>query len=184
MDSKLIIIISAIILVVLLVIVIYNSLLRLRVGVEEAFATMDVYLKKRFDYIPNLVNIVKGYAKHEKELLNDITKARASIAGARSDSERLSAEANMNGFLGRLIAVAENYPDLKANQNFIDLSAKLAEVEDGIQKSRLYYNAQVKQNNFKVQSFPLNIIAGIFGFKTYPYFEIENNERQNVEISF
>jgi LemA protein len=163
----------------------YNGFIKLRNSVEEAFATMDVYMKKRYDLIPNLVETVKGYASHEKETLENVTKARNIAAGAETLEQRAAGENMLTGTLKSLFAVAENYPNLKANENFMDLQKQLQKVEEDIANSRKYYNAVVKEFNTMIQVFPNNIIAGLFRFEKKPMFEVEAaEERQNVKVAF
>ena len=163
----------------------YNSFIRKRNVVDESFSTMDVYLKKRFDLIPNIVETVKGYAAHEKETLAQVVKARSMISEASTPEQRLAGENALTGTLRLLFAVAEAYPDLKANTNFLNLQNQLTEIENDIAQSRKYYNACVRDFNIKAESFPSNIIAGMFGFKKFPMFEVENEqERQNVKVQF
>jgi len=163
----------------------YNSFIRKRNVVDESFSTMDVYLKKRFDLIPNIVETVKGYAAHEKETLAQVVKARSMISEASTPEQRLAGENALTGTLRSLFAVAEAYPDLKANANFMNLQNQLTEIENDIAQSRKYYNACVRDFNIKAESFPSNIIAGMFGFKKFPMFEVENEqERQNVKVQF
>lgn len=163
----------------------YNSFIRKRNVVDESFSTMDVYLKKRFDLIPNIVETVKGYAAHEKETLAQVVKARSMISEASTPEQRLAGENALTGTLRSLFAVAEAYPDLKANTNFMNLQNQLTEIENDIAQSRKYYNACVRDFNIKAESFPSNIIAGMFGFKKFPMFEVENEqERQNVKVQF
>jgi LemA protein len=163
----------------------YNGFIKLRNNVEEAFATMDVYMKKRYDLIPNLVETVKGYASHEKETLENVTKARNMAAGAETLEQRAAGENMLAGTLKTLFAVAENYPNLKANENFMDLQGQLQKVEEDIANSRKYYNAVVKEFNTMIQVFPNNILAGMFRFEKKPMFEVEAaEERQNVKVEF
>lgn len=162
----------------------YNGFIKLRNMKDEAFATMDVYLKKRYDLIPNLVETVKGYASHEKDTLEKVIAARNMAASATSVEDKMAGENALTGTLKTLFAVAESYPDLKANQNFMDLQKQLQSLEGEIAQSRKYYNGVVKQYNTKTEIFPSNIIAGIFGFVKAPYFEIEEGERDNVKVSF
>lgn len=163
----------------------YNGFIKLKNDVEEAFSTMDAYLKKRFDLIPNLVETVKGYAAHEKETLEKVTSARTAVMNSADDKERLANENILSGTLKSLFAVSEAYPDLKANENFLDLQSQLKKVEEDILNSRKYYNAVVKMFNTKCEVFPSNIIAGIFHFERKPMFEVESEaERQNVEVKF
>ena len=162
----------------------YNGFVKLKNQIEEAFATMDVYMKKRFDLIPNLVETVKGYAKHEKETLMGVTEARAAVMNSSTTEERLKNEGELSGALKTLFAVSESYPDLKANAIFLDLQDQLKKVEEDIANSRKYYNAVVREYNTKRESFPSNLIAGMFHFEKKPMFEIEEEERQNVKVEF
>lgn len=181
-----IIIIAAIVLVVLMWLIGgYNKLVRLRNNVREAFSTMDVYLKKRFDLIPNLVETVKGYSVHEKETLEKVVRARNLVQNASTTQEKLAAENQLTATLRSLFAVAEAYPDLKASQNFIDLQNELSEMEDEIANSRKFYNGNVKLMNNAVEMFPSNILASIFKFSAMPLFELDDpSERQNVKVKF
>ena len=152
---------------------------------NEAFSTMDVYLKKRFDLIPNLVETVKGYSTHEKSTLEEVTKARASVSSATTTESRLEAEGQLSQALGRLMMVSEAYPDLKANVNFMDLQSQLKLMESEIASSRKYYNGVVKTYNIKVESIPSNIVAKLCKFHQRPLFEVDNvEERQNVKVQF
>ncbi len=162
----------------------YNGFVKLRNMKDEAFATMDVYLKKRYDLIPNLVETVKGYASHEKETFEKVVAARNMAASATSVEDKIAGENALTGTLRTLFAVAENYPDLKANQNFMDLQNQLATLEGEIAQSRKYYNGVVKEYNTKTELFPSSIIASLFGFKRATYFEVEEGERNNVKVSF
>lgn len=176
--------------VIVLVIIIfvwgsYNGLVNARNDVEEAYSTMDVYLKKRFDLIPNLVSTVKGYAKHEQETLEKVMAARNAAGSASNAAERVKDENMLSGALRQLFAVAEAYPDLKANTNFLDLQSQLQKVEEDIANSRKYYNAVVKKYNNKCEMFPSNIAAGMFHFERKPMFETDSaEERQNVKVDF
>jgi LemA protein len=163
----------------------YNVLVKLRNAVDEAFSTMDVYLKKRFDLVPNLVETVKGYASHEAGTFEAVTAARAMIAGATNPEQRVEGENMLTGALKSLFAVSEAYPDLKANTNFLDLQGQLQVIEQDIAQSRKYYNGTVKQMNNRVEMFPSNIFANVFGFSKYPFFTVtEEAERENVAVSF
>ena len=179
-----------IIAVVILILVIwfisgYNGFIALRNKVEEAFATMDVYLKKRYDLIPNLVETVKGYASHESKTLEACIQARNMAMNATTTEEKIQNENILQGTLKSLFALAESYPDLKANQNFMDLQAQLRQMEDEIANARKYYNAVVKTFNTKVESFPSNLIAGMFHFSRKPLFEISDSaQRENVKVEF
>lgn len=181
------IIIIAAILVILIIWVIaaYNGFIKLRNMVEEAFSTMDVYLKKRYDLIPNLVETVKGYAAHEAGTLEKVVKARNMAADATNLEDRIQNENILQGTLKSLFAIAENYPDLKANTNFIDLQRQLQAVENDIANARKYYNAVVKDFNTKTEMFPSNLIAGIFHFTRKPMFEVNSEEERDVvKVSF
>ena len=181
----LIVVIAVVVIVLIWFAASYNSFIRARNNVGEAYATMDVYLKKRFDLIPNLVETVKGYAKHERETLQSVIDARAAVGSAGSVEERAKSENVLSGTLKSLFAVAENYPDLKANQNFTQLQAELRNMEQEIANSRKYYNAVVKKYNNRCQMFPGNIVAGLFGFRPKTMFEVENSgERNNVHVDF
>lgn len=163
----------------------YNSLVSLRNQVEEAFSTMDVYLTKRYDLIPNLVETIKGYAKHEKETLEAVISARNKAVNATSMEGRIEAENAMSGVIGRLFALAEAYPDLKANTNFLDLQTQLKSIEDDIANARKYFNGVTRQYNTKIEVFPMNLLAGIFGFTKKPLFVVaDEQQRQNVKVSF
>ena len=165
----------------------YNRLVKNRQMSEEGWSGIDVQLKRRADLIPNLVDTVKGYAGHERELLERVTELRAQVGKvAPGDvAGRGKLEGLLSGAIGRLLAVAENYPDLKANENFLELQETLGEVEDEIQMSRRYYNGAVRNLNVMVESFPSNLIAGQFGFEKRDYFEIDDAaDRAVPEISF
>jgi len=163
----------------------YNSFVTLRNNVKEGFSTMDVYLKKRWDLIPNIVETVKGYASHEKETLEGVTALRNSAYDKMSPEDKIAANQDMTGALSRLLMLSENYPDLKANQNFMDLSAQLKKIEEDIANARKYYNAVVKKLNNKVQMFPSNIIARMFKFTEEKMFEVTSEaERENVKVEF
>ena len=178
-------IIVVVLLIVCWVIGTYNGLIKGRIVVDEAFATMDVYLKKRYDLIPNLVETVKGYASHEKETLEKVISLRTGSYDAMTPEEKIQNGAQISKMIPQIMAVAEQYPDLKANQNFMDLSHNLNETEDDIANARKYYNGALKQYNMKVQMFPGSLIAGLFHFETKKMFEVENAvERQNVQVKF
>ncbi|MBQ3334251.1 MAG: LemA family protein [Eubacteriaceae bacterium] len=164
-----------------------NGLVGARNQVEEAFSTMDVYLKKRYDLIPNLVETVKGYAHHESDTLEKVIAARNAAMSTSSDDmdAKLKNESQLSGTLKTLFAVAEAYPDLKANQNFIDLQEQLKAIEEDIANARKYYNGTVRAYNNKVEMFPGSVVAGMGGFTRKPYFEVDSaEERQNVKVSF
>jgi len=186
-DSSLIIL-AIVVAVGLYVMVTYNGLVRVRQMVQEAWSGIDVQLKRRADLIPNLVETVKGYAKHEKETLEQVTemRTRAQAVPAGDIAGRAAAEGMLSQALGRLMAVAEAYPDLKANENFLDLQQSLDKLEGEIQMARRYYNGSARELNVKVESFPSNLIANTFGFTKADYFELENpadRERPDVKFS-
>ncbi|MDD7513426.1 MAG: LemA family protein [Clostridiales bacterium] len=162
----------------------YNKLVRKRNNAKEGFSTMDVYLKKRFDMIPNLVETVKGYATHERETLEAVMKARSQVATSGTFNQKVEHENMLTGALGRLFAVAENYPDLKANQNFLNLQEQLKSVEQDIANARKFYNGTVKDLNNSIEQFPSNIVAGLFHFEKMPMFEINEESRENVQVKF
>lgn len=178
------IIIVLIVIAFVVVISTYNNFVQLNNKVKEAFSTMDVYLKKRWDLIPNLVETVKGYAKHEKDTLKEIVELRSSTYDNMTDDDKIKANEKLSTGITKIMALAEAYPDLKANENFKDLSNQLTKVEDDIANSRKYYNGVVRMFNNKVEMFPSNILAGIFGYKSKTMFEANTNERENVKISF
>ncbi len=162
----------------------YNSFVKLNNSVKEAFSTMDVYLKKRWDLIPNLVETVKGYAAHEKSTLEEVIRLRNSAYDSMDTNDKVKANKDLSAGISKLMMLAENYPDLKANENFRNLSNQLESLENDIASSRKYYNAVVKDLNNKVQMFPSNIIAKLFGFKSMDMFEVEEKERENVKVEF
>ncbi|MBS3987696.1 MAG: LemA family protein [Erysipelotrichaceae bacterium] len=163
----------------------YNSFVSLRNRVEEAFSTMDVFMMKRYDLIPNLVETVKGYTKHEQETLEKVIQARNMAVNASSPEDKMKAEGEFSGVLSRLFALSEAYPDLKANQQFLDLQSQLKLIEDDIAQSRKFYNGTTRQYNTTIETFPNNIIAGIFKFTRKPLFEVEDpSQRQNVKVQF
>jgi LemA protein len=169
------------------VILTYNRLITLRNRAREAWSDIDVQLKRRYNLIPNLVETVKGYADHEKGVLENVTKARAAaIAAEKSGDPKKVGEAEniLSGTLKTLFAVAENYPDLKASVNFLELQRELRDTEDKIQAARRFYNTNVRDFNTKIESFPANIIAGMFGFKTREFFEAEAAEKEPVSVKF
>lgn len=179
-------IISAIVvLLVLWIILSYNGFIKLRNKSQEAFSAMDVILKKRYDLIPNVVETVKGYAKHEKSTLENVIKARNAAVNSNTPEEVIKNDNALSGTLKSLFALSESYPDLKANTNFLELQTQLSKIEDEISSSRRYYNAVVNKLNTKVEMFPSNIIASIFHFTRKPLYEVKDeNERENVKVSF
>ncbi len=179
-----IILIAVAVLVLLYVIVTYNSLVRLRNRIQNAWAQIDVQLRRRYDLIPNLVETVKGYAKHERDTLEAVTQARANAINAQGPADQARAENMISGALKSLFAVSEAYPDLKANQNFLSLQEELSGTEGRISYARQYYNDAVLRMNTKIQSFPSNILAGMFGFKEHEYFEADDTSRGPVSVQF
>ena len=177
------IIIVIIVLIIIYTFVLYNSFIKLNNKVKEAFSTMDVYLKKRWDLIPNIVETVKGYAKHEKDTLKEITELRKSAYDNLSDEEKIKTNAKVSNNISKIMALAEAYPDLKANDNFNDLSKQLIKVEDEIANARKYYNGTVRIYNNKVEMFPSNIFANIFGYKLKTMFEADSDERENIKVN-
>jgi LemA protein len=181
----LIIILVLIVLVAFILIGMYNSLVQLRVRADSAWSDIDVQLKRRHDLIPNLVETVKGYAAHEKGTFENIAKFRSQAMQATTPADKAQAENQLTGALKSLFAVAENYPELKASEQFTGLQTSLNSIEDNIQNARRYYNAVIRDYNTRVQSFPANIVAGMFGFQTKQFFEVESPEdRQNVQVKF
>lgn len=183
-------IIAGIVVAVLVVIgiALYNGLVTASIRVKEAWSDITVQLKRRYDLIPNLVNTVKGYATHEKGVFEEVTKARSNAMNAQGVAQTAEAENQIQTALKSLFAVAENYPDLKANQNFLDLQAQLVDTEDKIQASRRFYNGSVRDFNTKLQVFPTNIFGHMFGFKANEFFEVTEAEQaainQPVEVKF
>ena len=164
---------------------IYNRLVRLRNMVEEGWSGIDVQLKRRADLIPNLLETVKGYMGHEKDLLTKVTELRARSATAGNVADKVKLEGELSRSLANLFAVAENYPELKANQTFMQLQTQLEEIEEQIQMARRYYNGTVRELNIKIESFPSNLIARRYGFNQADFFEIEDlTDREVPEISF
>ena len=167
------------------VIYMYNRLLRYRVLVQEAYSGMDIQLKKRYDLIPDLVASIKGYMEYEEGTLNSVISARQDAVQAKEISEQQNAEQQLNSALTRMFALAEQYPTLKASQNFLHLQNELGDIEDTIEKSRRYYNGSVREYNYAIQSFPQNIIANIFKFKRRNFFELNHTQhRISPGISF
>ncbi len=176
------IIIAIIILLIVYIFVLYNSFISLDNKVKEAFSTMDVYLKKRWDLIPNLVETVKGYASHEQETFSEVTKIRNNNYESMSNEEKIITNEEVNTKIDRIMALKETYPELKANENFKNLSTELKKIEDDIANSRKYYNAVVRVYNNKVEMFPNSLIAKIFGYHSKKMFEAKNEERKNVKV--
>lgn len=180
-----IVIIVIIVGLILFLISIYNALIRLRNQVKNAWSQIDVQLKRRHDLIPNLIETVKGYMTHERDTLENITKARSQAVQAEGIGDKAKAESELTSALGKFNLVVENYPDLKANQNFLSLQEELTSTENRISFARQAYNDQVLFFNNKIQMFPSNIIAGMFGFKTEEFFQIEDQREKEVpKVSF
>ncbi len=162
-----------------------NNFVRLRSNCEEAFSGIDIYLKKRYDLIPNLVETVKGYAKHESQTLENIIKARNHAVSANTNAEKIEADAEVSTAIKSINMVAERYPDLKANANFLDLSNQLKNIETQLSEQRRYYNAVIKKFNTERELFPKSIIAGMMHLEKAPYFELDSDEeRKNVQVKF
>ena len=170
--------------VVVWIIAAFNSLVVLKNRAKEAWSDIDVQLKRRYDLIPNLVETVKGYATHERELFEKVTQARASAMSAKGVKEKAGAENMLSDTLKSLFAVSENYPDLKASTNFLELQRELSDTEDKIQAARRFYNTNVRDLNIKIEIFPANIIANSFGFKQMELFEIAEAEKEPVKVKF
>lgn len=182
MNIVLIVIIVLVVIIALYVINTRNALVVLRNKVKDQLSQIDVQLKRRFDLIPNLVETVKGYAKHEKDTLKEVVELRNSAYDKMSDDEKIKTNEQLSSGISKIMALAEAYPDLKANENFKDLSKELSKVEDDIANSRKYYNGVVRIYNNKVEMFPSNIFAGLFGYKSKAMFEASANERENVKV--
>ena len=179
------ILIAVVVILALWLIAVYNGLVRLKNQTDEAWSDIDVQLKRRYDLIPNLVSTVKGYAAHESGVFEKVTEARAAAMGATGPQAKMAAENALSGTLKSLFAVAENYPELKANENFLQLQAQLADLEDKVQAARRFYNGNVRDFNTKLQVFPTNMIAGALGFKAREFFDIGNEaERAAPSVQF
>lgn len=176
------IIIGIIILMLLYVFITYNSLVKANNIVEEAFSTMDIYLKKRWDLIPNLVEIVKGYAKYEKDIFEQITALRTNTYQNMTTDKKININEQLTQGISKIMAISENYPDLKASQNFLELSRDLTKIEDEIANSRKYYNGTVRIYNNKIEMFPSNIISKMFRFEQANMFEANAEEKNNVKV--
>ena len=178
------VVLALLVVVAIYVISVRNGLVILRNKVRDQLSQIDIQLKRRFDLIPNLVETVKGYAKHEKDTLEDVVKARNTYLSAGSPEEQLKADGELNKTLNKLFAVAESYPDLKANENFINLQNELTSTEEKITYARTFYNDSVLNLNNKIEMFPSNIIAKMFGFTKEKFFEATEAERENVKVKF
>ena len=179
--TAIIIIVAVVVLLALWAVGIYNSLVKLRNNRENAFANIDVQLKQRHDLIPQLVATVKGYAQHEKELLTRVTEARAAAMNATGINDKIQAENQLSSALAGLKVSLEAYPDLKANQNFLQLQGEISDIENKLAATRRYFNTATRELNNKVQTFPSNILAGMFGFQKEPMFEVPKEERSSME---
>ena len=179
------IIIIVAIIIVLWLISTFNSLIRRRNRVDEGWSDIDVQLKRRYNLIPNLVETVKGYATHERKVFENVTEARARAMGAKSLDDKNKAENSLTSTLKTLFAVAENYPQLRASENFTELQRELTDTEDKIQAARRFYNGMVRDYLIAIQTFPTNLIAGAFGFKKREFFGVENEaQRESVKVKF
>ncbi len=176
------VIIAILVLIIIYVLVSYNNFIKLDNKVKEAFSTMDVYLKKRWDLIPNLVETVKAYAKYEKDTLKEVIELRNNTYDSMSDDKKIKTNEQLSSGINKIMALAESYPDLKANENFKNLSHELVKIEDEIANSRKYYNGTVRIYNNKVEMFPNNIVAGLFGYKAKTMFAASADERKNIKI--
>ena len=177
-----IVIVAVVLLIVATIAGIYNGLVKLNERVNEAWSDITVQLKYRADLIPNVVETVKGYAKHEKETFQMVTEARSAVMGAKTVKQAAEAEKEMQSALGKIFAIAEAYPELKANENFVKLQSQLQDVEDKIQAARRFYNAGAKDLNTKIKTFPTNIINNLIGhFKTRDYFEVDEAEKAKIK---
>lgn len=179
------IVLAVVVIIVIAVIAMYNSLVQARIKVDNAWSQIDVQLQRRFDLIPNFVETVKGYATHESETFNKIAELRTAWAGTQSVAEKANLDNELSNALKTIMAVSENYPDLKANQNFSELSEELRNTENKISFARQFYNDTVTMYNTKLEVFPSNIIAGMFNFKSRELFTADNDEaRKNVKVDF
>lgn len=182
--NSLFIVLGIIVVVALFVWSLYNSLISLKVKVKEAWSGIDVQLKRRADLIPNLVQTVKGYAKHEKQVFENVTKARSALLGAKNPHQAAEANNQLVSALKTLFAVAENYPNLKANEGFKDLQRQLEDTEDKVAYARQFYNSIVREYNTQIKLFPNVVIAGMMNFKEEEFFEAGEPERENIKVKF
>lgn len=178
------VLLAILVVLILAIVFMYNGLIRLKNRVDEAWSDIDVQLKRRYDLIPNLVSTVKGYAAHEKEVFEKVTEARSRAMGAGTATDKAEAENMLSNTLKSLFAVAEAYPDLKANQNFLELQRELTDTEDKIQASRRFYNGNVRDFNTKIEVFPTNMMAGMLGFAKREFFQAAEGEKAPVEVKF
>lgn len=172
-----------IVIIFIYIMVMYNEFVKLNNKVKEAFSTMDVYLKKRWDLIPNLVEVVKGYAKHEENTFEEVAKLRGSSYDDLSTKEKLNTNEELSKGISKIMVISEAYPELKANKNFLDLQEQLKRIEDEIAQSRKYYNATVRDYNNKVEMIPSNFVAKMLNFHTKLMFEVDDKEKENVNIN-
>jgi len=179
-----IIILIIVVVLALALVGMYNGLITLKNRVDEAWSDISVQLKRRYDLIPNLINTVKGYAAHEKEVFEKVTEARTRAMGAGNAADKAEAENALSGTLKTLFAVSENYPELKANENFLELQRELTDTEDKIMASRRFYNGNVRDFNTKIEVFPTNILAGALNFTKREFFEAADSEKENVKVAF
>ena len=177
-----IVIIVLVILLLVFIITVFNALIKLRNSVKDHWSQIDIQLKRRFDLIPNIVETVKAYAKHEEESLKEVVEARNLYEKSTTHEEAINADLKLNEYVPKLIALAEAYPELKANENFVHLQKELSETEDKIAYARQFYSDSVLKYNNKLQTFPNNIIAKLFGFKAEEFFKANENERENVKV--
>lgn len=185
MSIAIYVVIAIIVILVLWLIAVYNGLIKLRNRTREAWSDIDVQLKRRYNLIPNLVETVKGYAAHERELFEKVTEARTRAMQAGTPEEKGKAENALTGTLKTLFAVAENYPELKASENFAKLQDELSDTENKIQAARRFYNGNVRDFNTRIEVFPNNLVAGMLKFTKFEFFEVEETaERENVEVKF
>jgi len=178
------IIIIVLVAIVLWIIAVFNGLIRLKNRTDEAWSDIDVQLKRRYDLIPNLIETVKGYAAHERQLFEKVTEARTRAMGAQGIEEKGKAENMLSGTLKSLFAVAENYPQLKANENFLQLQTELSDTENKIQAARRFYNGNVRDLNIRIETFPSRIIAGMLGFKKREFFAADESEKSVPQVKF
>jgi LemA protein len=176
-------IIGLLVLVMIYSLFVFNKLIKLNNLVKEGFATMDTYLKARWDLIPNLTDVTKAYAAHEKETFEDIVKLRNNVYDNIDNNEKIELNSNLSKDIEKLIILKEAYPELKANENFLSLSNQLTAIEDNIANARKYYNAVVRMFNSYIESFPSNLIAKVLGYKVYKMFEANKEERDNVKVN-
>lgn len=184
MTNLIYVIVGIVVLLVLWLVGVFNGLVTLRNRIKEAWSDIDVQLKRRYDLIPNLIETVKGYAKHEKKVFEEVTKARTAAMNAEGAHDKAEAENMLSNTLKRLFAVSEDYPQLKANENFLHLQQELTDTEDKIEASRRFYNGNVRDYNIKIQVFPNNIVAPMFGFHGEEFFKAEEGEREVVKVNF